>query len=361
MILLSRYLLAQFAINFITVSTAFVAVYLLVDFFEKIDTFTTKGGTMGMALKFFFLNIPFILDQLSPVLILLSGVITLGILNHNNELRALKAGGIPLRTIINPILIGAFLATILFLAMAQWLLPRTIATTNKIWYEQLQGKVPLGIFRNGRYYYKGKEGFYSFRWPDTEELSFQNLSYSRWSDDSYKLSYMLTAEQADWKNDQWLFRNGQTQSITLEDSYAIDIFDRKNMLLPESPDAFFIPEYKAAEMSVTDLFRDANSKETVEETIISWTNFYSRISYLFLGIPLLFLGLPTLMLSYQRWGRDLAIAIPASCMLAFVAWGFWGALQSFSKAGYILPSIAAVAIHLIFASTGILLLRQQDK
>lgn len=360
MILLSRYLLKQFGLNFLTVSTAFVAIYLLVDFFEKIDNFTSHGGSMGLALRFFFLNIPFILDQLGPILILLSGVITLGLLNHNNELRALKAGGIPLKDIIKPVVIGSLIATALFLAMAQWVLPKTISTTNSIWYEQLQGKVPLGIYRAGRYYYRGKEGFYSFEWPDTEKLSFVNFSYSRWND-KYNLNFLLTAKTAHWTNNGWIFENGQTQNLKDDGNYSYEIFTEMTEIMPESPEHFFIPEYKSAELSLTGLFRDANSKETEDDLIVSWANFFSRISYITLGVPLLLLGLPILLLSYQKWGRDLAIAIPASCMLAFVAWGSWGALQSLAKAGYLAPTLAASVVHIIFAGIGILLLYQQDR
>lgn len=360
MTLLSRYLLSQFSVNFFTVSSGFVAIYLLVDFFEKIDNFTEQGGTIGLALKFFFLSIPFILDQLGPVLVLLSGVITLGILNHNNELRALKAGGIPLKKIINPIVVGGICTTIIFLASAQWLLPKTIAKTNQIWYEQLQGKVPLGIYRSGRYYYKGKEGFYSFEWRNPEKLSFRNFSYSRWND-KYNLSLLLNAEQAQWSNNVWIFKNGQTQTLQDDGQFSYDIFKTKKEILPESPEHFFIPEYQSAEMSITDLFRHARKVESPDETILAWANFYSRLSYIFLGIPLLLLGLPVLMLSYQKWGRDLAIAIPASCGLAFVAWGLWGALQSLAKAGYLSPFIAATVIHVVFTTIGAMLLLQQDR
>jgi lipopolysaccharide export system permease protein len=359
-ILLNRYLLAQFATNFLTVSTAFVAIYLLVDFFEKIDKFTSHGGTMALALQFFFLNIPFILDQLGPVLILLAGVITLGILHHNNELRALKAGGIPLKTIVRPLIAGAVIITIVFLLMAQFLLPKTISTTNRIWYEQLQGKVPLGTYRSGRYYYKGEEGFYSFQWPDTTKLSFKSFSYSRWNE-NYNLKLLLNASQADWHDGAWVFHQGQTQELQEDGTFLYTTFAEKKAFLPESPEQFFVPEYRSAELSLTGLFREAGKKQTEDERTVSWAQFYSRISYIFLGIPLVLLGLPVLILTYVRWGRDLAIAIPASCLLAFVAWGLWGALQSFAKAGYIAPPLAASVIHFIFAGIGLLLLRQQDK
>ena len=95
--LLDRYLLGQFIKYFFTVNVGFVSIYLLVDFFEKIDNFSRAGKPFALAMKFFLLNIPFIIDQIGPVLVLLSGVITLGILNHTRELTALKAGGIPLQ------------------------------------------------------------------------------------------------------------------------------------------------------------------------------------------------------------------------------------------------------------------------
>lgn len=360
MILLSRYLLAQFVVNFITVASGFVSIYLLVDFFEKIDKFTEHGGSLALAIKFFLLNIPFILDQLGPVLILLSGVITLGVLNHNNELRALKAGGVPLSKIVKPIIIGSICSTIIFLAAAQWLLPRSIATTNQIWYEQLQGKVPLGIHRSGRYYYRGAGGFYSFEWPDPKKLSFKNFSYSCWNE-KYNLRLLLNSEMAQWTNNLWIFSNGQTQTLDGDGIYHYDTFTSKEDVLPESPEHFFIPEYESAEMSITDLFLETQRKDTEDEKQLAKANFYSRISYIFLGIPLLLLGLPVLILSYNKWGRDLSIAIPASCGLAFIAWGFWGALQSLAKVGYLSPVIAAVAIHLIFAAIGLVLLQQQNK
>ena len=358
--LLNRYLLARFSSNFLTVSTGFVAIYLLVDFFEKIDNFNEHGGTFFLALKFFLLNIPFILDQLGPVLILLAGVITFGILNHSNELRALKAGGIPLVKIIAPLLIGALLTTTLFLVNAQYILPKTVSTTNHIWYEQMNDKVPLGIYRNGRYYYKGEEGFYSFRWRDSDSFSFTHFSYSQWGDD-YNLKLLLSARQAGWSDGVWTFIDGQTQQLMEDGTFRYQTFVQRKDILPESPDQFFVPEYRVAEMSISDLLSEARDKKNKEERIVDWANFSSRISYIFLGIPLLILGLPVLIFSYRKWGQDLAIAIPASCLLAFFAWGLWGALQSFAKAGFLSPLISSSAVHLIFATLGLILLRRENR
>lgn len=358
MLLLNRYILTQFVRIFCAVASGFVAIYLLVDFFEKTDDFISAGKPMAVILNFFILSIPFIIDQLGPVLILLSGVITLGLLNHHRELTALMAGGVPLRTIVKPLLIGGSLCTLLFLGMAQWLLPATISTTNTIWFENVKGMIPLGIFRNGRYYYKGREGFYSFARPYPQQPVFANFSYSKWTE-THQLASLISAEFAEWKNKEWIIHNGQTQVRDAKGGYQTRIFTEEKILLPETPDNFFVPKYEASELSITALYQRVYRQRTNEDKVKAWADFYGRISYTLLGLPLLLLGLPVLLISYRRWGRDLSVAIPASCGLAFVAWGFWGAMQSLARANYINPLLAAVVIHLLFGSAGLFLLRKQ--
>ncbi|EKD37315.1 MAG: hypothetical protein ACD_75C01177G0003 [uncultured bacterium] len=360
--LLNRYLLGQFVKYFFTVNSGFVAIYLLVDFFEKYDDFINAGKSTRLALEYFVLTIPFIIDQLGPVFILLAGVITLGILNHSNELTALKAGGVPLRLIIRPIFIGSIVFTVLFVIAAQSLLPITVGKTNHIWFEQLKGKVPLGILRNNRYYYKGKDGFYSFGWPNPQYYIFKDFSYSRW-DESYNIESLTTASYADWneENHSWILKNGQIQQQQDSLHYTITNFEIKELKLPERPEVFLVPANKSAEQSLTDLYQEIGRSEVEHEVQAAWTAFLMRISYILLGIPLLLLGLPILLYSYRKWGRDLSVAIPASCGLAFVAWGMWGALQSLAKAGYVSPVAAAASIHIIFSIAGIILLIKNDR
>ena len=357
--LLNRYLIAQFTRYFFTINLAFVAVYILIDFFEKYDNFADSGKPMGLVIKFFIYNIPFIVDQLGPILILLSGVITLGILNHSNEMLALKAAGIPLRRIIQPLLLAAVVFTTIFLGAAQFLLPKTMSIANDIWRVQVQGKVSLGIFRNGRYYFKGSEGFYSFQWPNSKKMIFKDFSYSTW-DKNYNVKSITTCKFADWASPIWLFKHGQTQTRNPDNTFSTELFGLKGVRLPETPDDFLIPEYESAEMSLTDLFSDIRKQEINSEKAKARAEFYGRLSYLILGLPLLLLGLPVLILSYKKWGKDLSIAIPVSCGIAFFAWGAWGALQSLAKAGYIHAIPAAIAIHIVFSTIGVYLLRKQD-
>ncbi len=337
----------------------FISIYVLIDFFEKIDNFSERDKPMSLVIEFFLLNIPFVLDQVSPVCILLAGVVTLGVLNSSNELIALKAAGIPLRTIIKPILAGGIICSLLFLAMSQFVLPKTVARTNEIWIVDVKGQVPLGIYRNGRYYYKGKEGFYSFSRPSPTDHKFRHFSYATWKED-FQVNSLIAAEGAAWKDGVWKMYQGQLQADTGDKNFQTEIYKERKFTFPEQPNEFFVPEFRSKEHSLIDLYRNAQRTESKDEAVKAWTDFYGRISYTLLGLPLMLLGLPLLLLVYRKWGRDLSLAIPASCGLAFFSWGVWGTLQSMAKVDYVSPIFASCSVQLVICILAVWLLMRED-
>lgn len=359
MILLHRYILAHFIRNLGLIMASFISIYLLIDFFEKIDDFLEKGKSFELIAEFFLLNIPFIVDMMSPVCILLAGVVTLGMLNHSNELIALKACGIPLRKITLPIIAAAMVCILLFLAMAQTVLPTTVTATNHIWNREVKGRNPSGIYRSGRYYYRGLDGFYSFARPDPQKNLFANFSYTAWNA-AYRPQTLIAAETAVWDQGVWTLYDGQVQEARGEERFATEVFHERRFAFPEQPEAFFVPPYRSMELSLAELYKETRHSRSDEARTKAWAEFYGRISYTFLGLPLLLLGLPLLLLVYRKWGRDLSLAIPVSCGMAFVSWGLYTTLQSLAKAGYIPPLAAAVSVHLVVSCLGIFLLMRED-
>ena len=50
MSLLDRYLLGQFWRNLLLVATALAAIYMLIDFFERVDNFLEAGKSIGLTI-----------------------------------------------------------------------------------------------------------------------------------------------------------------------------------------------------------------------------------------------------------------------------------------------------------------------
>ena len=359
MILLDRYLFIQFAKNLILVMTALVTVYVLIDFFERVDDFVENQKSLGLAAKYFVLKIPLIIEQLTPVIILLGGIIVLGLLNHHGEILALKAVGIHTFRITFPLTGTAVVFTLLTLGFAEWIVPPTTSSSNEIFYVQVRQEKPKGIIRKNRFYYKDEKGFYSFEKHEQADNRFDSFIYTGW-DENYSLETLLTADAAFWNNGKWTFSNSRIKQKTAAGDYSVTTFAETSFPLKVVPEDFFLSEYKINEMSLSELFLLSRENKGIRGTEAG-LKLLERISFIFLGIPLLMLGLPLLLIAHHKWGRDLSLAIPLSCGLAFGAWGAWSVLQSFAKAEVINPFIAAWSVHLLIAAIGTYLILQEDR
>jgi lipopolysaccharide export system permease protein len=358
MTLLDRYLFKLFSKNLFLVLASLLTIYLLVHFFERIDDFMRANESLSLAAKYFLLKIPQMVEELIPITILLSGIISLGLINHQGEFIVLRAAGIHTTRIVTPLLFSAIIFILGTLLLAEWIVPTTTAATNKILYEQVRKERPRGIVRNDRYYYSDEQGVYSFKRPDAYQNLFNNFSYARWDND-YNLQLLLSAPKATWNNGTWTFTNCQLKQPDSSDSYNVEYFKEKELPLKATPADFFTPPYKINEMSLSGLYSKGNKGEG-PQNIEASLKFLERVSLILLGLPLLMLGLPILMLAHQKWRKDISTAILISCGLAFAVWGWWGTMQSFAKGGIVHPLMAAWLIHLLIGSIGVMLLLRQD-
>ncbi len=108
MTILDKYLAREIFRYFFMVLILVVAIYLAVDFFEKIDNFMEAELPFSRTIDFFLHTIPFVLSQIIPVGVLLSVLICFGMMNKHNELTALRSCGISIYSLIKPILILGF-------------------------------------------------------------------------------------------------------------------------------------------------------------------------------------------------------------------------------------------------------------
>lgn len=359
MSLLDRYLCSLFGKNILLVMGALVSIFFLVDFFERIDNFMDAGKSMDLALRYFLLKIPFMIDMLQPVCVLLTGVITLGLLTHGNELPALNAGGVSLTRIALPLIAGGLACTLAALAMAQWVLPTTQTITNTIWNEEISHKIPKGILRNGRYFHKGREGIYSFE-KTGRKGTLTSFTYTRLDQDFQPL-YILSAATARWQNGKWTLENGLIKRPADNGRFRTEVFTTTSLPLPEGPDDFFTPVFRNGERSISALYRAAADNDTLGGTIDPTVELHGRLSFICLGLPLIILGLPVLLIVHRKWGHDLTLAVPLSCGLAFAAWGWWSTAMSMARAEYLPAAAAAWSMHLVAAPLGWFLLRRLDR
>ena len=349
MSLLDRYISSIFFKNLLLVLAALVGIYLLIDFIEKVDNFLEAGEGVAATGRYLLLKVPLISEQIMPVCLLLAVIITFGSLSHNREILAMQAGGIRLIRTIAPLVLAAVAICLLMAAAAQWLTPASTRATNRIWYEEVKNEKARGTVIRGLTFHRGSEGIYAFRRTGEKNL-FRDFSYvSR--DERGKMRLFIAAGEARWLGDRWLL----TRLLIQEGDQRPHFLRQSELPLPDRPEDFFQPPYHLDEQSLSTLLAERGRDRGAALTL------QKRLSYIFLGLPLIFLGLPLLILFIRRYNIGLAIAIPASCVLAFIAWGGWSFAIAAAAGRTLPPALFAWSIHLLCLSAGIFIFRWVER
>ena len=132
---LNKYLLKELTTPFFT--TFFVLIFVLLSQFilKNLDRFLGKGLSLGIILKFLFLNSAWIISLAIPMAVLVTTLITFGKLSSNNEITAFKASGITYNALLKPCLAFSFTILLLLIPYNLWLLPDMNHDVRKLSYK----------------------------------------------------------------------------------------------------------------------------------------------------------------------------------------------------------------------------------
>ncbi|MCU0581639.1 MAG: LptF/LptG family permease, partial [Syntrophales bacterium] len=202
MMLLDRYILREFARLFLFLVVCFLGLYLIIDFFEKIKMFLSNSATLPQMASFFLFNIPMIISLTLPAAVLLSTLITFGVMSKNSEIVAMKANGISLyRTSLPLILLAGIICMIAFL-FSEFITPFTNQKADHILRVEVQKQRPLGSFKQDQIWYRGKIGIYNFKIFHPEKQMLQGVTIN-YLNPQFEMSKRVDAQSAQWKEGRW--------------------------------------------------------------------------------------------------------------------------------------------------------------
>lgn len=112
--LIGPFLAALFGITFLFV----------VDFLVKIlDNVLSKGLPASTVLEIFVLNLAWMLSLSIPMAVLVACLMAFGRLSGDHEITAVKAAGVSPLSLMRPVMLVAFLVTVLMILFNNWILP----------------------------------------------------------------------------------------------------------------------------------------------------------------------------------------------------------------------------------------------
>lgn len=125
MTVLSRYLLRLHLVPFIYALSALTGLLLLDQIAKKFGDLVGKGLPWTAIVEVFALSVPFLVAMTIPWSVLVGVLWAVSRLNTDNEITALRAGGISIGRIVRPLLVAAGILTVVAFLFNDQVLPRS--------------------------------------------------------------------------------------------------------------------------------------------------------------------------------------------------------------------------------------------
>ncbi len=348
--ILNRYILREFLRLFFLVLSVFVCIYLLVDFFEKVDDFLEVGLPSETIGRYFLYKIPLIVTQMEPVAVLLGGVLTISVLVRNNEMLAMKSIGMNLLVTCRPVFLAALVLSVLLFNVRESVVPLVSATTNYIWDVQVKHKKTRGFFGKDKFWFKGENAVYSVGSLNPKDGILQDVAVFLF-DKTFTPREIIYAHKATWTKTGWLFVNGRRKEHTSDGSYRVSSFDREIAGLAENPWDFMEMTKKTDEMTLDELSAYIRKLERQgEDARLYSVEYQGRLAYALIGPVLLVLGIPAML--WRRVKSSIAMGISLGIVLVFIVWVTWHFSLTLGRTGLLCPFLAAWSPLLVAVALG---------
>lgn len=355
--IISRYLLKEFFGLFLISLLAFLIIYIVIDFFGKIDNFLRAGVSLGVTVSYFLYQVPFILQQMIPIAVLISVMLMLGIMNKNNEILALKSSGLSLFNLAYPLIVVSLLIGIGSFFLSESFVPITSAKANDIWNIQVEKRHSQGTYTLSHLWYKGKNSIYRIRTYDKRTKTIEGLSIF-FFDRDFNLRRRIDAKKATWTQEGWLLNEGLIQEIDPHGSRRSIKFTSRLAYLPETPENFERTMKSLEEMSFWEL-RDYTKKIRQEgyDSTRSEVELNTKMAFPFISLVLTLVGIP---LAFKKRKGGIPLSITIAIGISFLYLLTFGLSRSLALSGVLPPLLGAWLANLLFSPFGIYLMLKAE-
>lgn len=353
MLVITRYFTKEFLKILALCLSSFIALYLLVDLFERLDDIIENQTPFFLVVQYGLYQIPMIIYQVLPLGVLLCTFLTIGGFVKNNEITALKAHGISLFSVLKVFILVASLLTLFSLFLQEFIMPQANWQVKKIKNVHIKGKKDPSLVRKQDFWFRSRDkickvGFYD---SGTKTLHHIQLFFF---DAEFSLTQKTVAEKAVWMENGWTFINGTERSFKKSGEMTLARFKKRRLPFDKQPEDFEAFRKESEEMSFSEIRRYISKTKQEGYPVSAFeADMHAKISYSFICIIMAVLGIPFSLMIGRSGGMALGVAI--SLVLGFVYWTFFAFCLSLGKGGELAPFVSAWSANLAFAFLGLYL------
>lgn len=333
-----------------------IFIFILVNFFERIDKFVEKKASPFSIIKYYFYQIPYLITLLFPVAHLLATFFSLGEMARKNELLAIKASGINLLRLFKPLIILALFNSFLAFFLSETLSPMGMRTARDIYAVEIRKGTKRfeRTFAKDLSFWGQGEKFFFFESIDSRK----NLAYGIIMMEFERgiIKRRVDAKKGIYTKEGWIFYD-VTERIFKENGGIVNFFKEKNFSeIVESPFDFLKGRKELEEMEWKELVKRIKMLKgaglSYSEDLVE---FHTRIAFPFANLVILIFALP---LASSLRGRGRAYGFGISVIFSFVYWGIMQFSKALGQVERLNPLLSAWLPNIIFLEFALLAFRK---
>jgi lipopolysaccharide export system permease protein len=342
--IISRFVAAAYARIFFLCLGTFIAIFLVVDFLEKIGRFA--GANPGYIALFFLTRIPEVFCETSSMAVLMGTLLTLGLFSMSSELTAMRGCGLSLGRITMPILVIAFIVSLLNLMVEEYVIPRCVAQGQYIRQVLIEKKSPNLFFRQMNIWHRDDHYILKAKLYEPETGLLKGITLWRMGA-SMEPEQRLEAATAKLDTGGWLLSGVTVRTFGANNT--VDTREISSVAVPlhlKEADLRIMGKY-SDNMGIRELaaYCEKLRKGGYDPTRYL-AQMHGRISLAFAPLVMAFLGVPFAVRGSRSSG--IAIGISASLGIGFSFFILNSIILSFGQAGVLSPLVSAWAANAIF-------------
>jgi lipopolysaccharide export system permease protein len=354
-----RYVLSAFFRVFFLAGAAFLSVFLIVDIFENTDMMIRNQATLLLAVRYFLYRMPMNLLLVIPVCVLLSSLLTFSVLSRNNEVMAMKAGGVNLHRAALPIILtGAFAAAFSFLLNEQ-IVPASNKRARIIEDVELKHKEISSIFKREGIWLKGERSFIHINTYIPEAKLLRFVSVLEVGND-YSIARRVDAEEARWNGSAWTLHNAYVRLFSPDGGISVEFEREMPFPLSKSPEDLSALKFDTMEMTYKELKEFARRIEAEGyDASRYYADLHAKLSFPLVNIIMTLIAIPFSLKSGRRGG--FAVSLGLCLVIGFSFWIIFAFAVSLGHSGILNPYAAAWGVVTAFTVLGAILMLKVER
>ena len=351
--LIDDYVLRDFFLYLGMILSTFLVLVLVFTLFELLGDIL-RNKVPAIIVAEYLLNVtPYLLYNVAPLVMLLTVLVTFGLMQRSNEITAIKATGTSIYRIITPVIVAAaILASSLFFA-DQFYLPHTNKRQEEL-HNRIKGRPAQTYLRPDRKWIFGQNNdIYYYQFFDPDQDQFGNISVFQFDKPTFSITRRIHADRANWSDNlkRWEYERGWERTLKVSAITAYRPFDVATFPeLPEAP-AYFKKEVKQySEMNYEELHQYIRDlQQSGFDVVRLRVELNKKLSYPLITLIMAILAIP-FSLSTGKKGAITGVAVAVGIAVFYtVVSRLFEAMGDLSQ---LPPALAAWSPDLIFVLVG---------